>query len=167
MPPSASFVVRFATEADVPALAALEAAAFPDPWPEDSIAREVEGPGTLVLVAAAGYAAPPVAYAAYRAVGGEAELLRLAVAPEARRLGHARALLAAGRDHLVGFGCTRCFLEVRADNGAAIALYESAGFHPVGRRPGYYGRGADAVLYAGSLGRRLTPKKPSPARRQR
>jgi ribosomal protein S18 acetylase RimI-like enzyme len=62
----------------------------------------------------------------------------------------ARALLTAGRRHLAGFGCEACYLEVRADNAAAIALYEAEGFHPIGRRPGYYGRGTDAVLYAGS-----------------
>lgn len=149
-PRVAPSVIRFATAADLPALVALERDSFPDPWPEDSLAQEVEGPGTLVLIAAESYSAPPLGYAAYRAMGGEAELLRLAVAPAARRRGVARALLTAGRRHLAGFGCERCFLEVRADNAAAIALYEAEGFHPIGRRPGYYGRGTDAVLYAGS-----------------
>lgn len=146
-------VVRFATADDVPALAAIERAAFPDPWPVESIADEVDGPGSLVLIAADAYDAPPLAYAAYRAIGGEAELLRLAVLPDARRRGVARTLLATARRHLAGFGCETCFLEVRADNQAAIALYESEGFHPIGRRPGYYGRGRDAVIYAGSLRR--------------
>jgi [ribosomal protein S18]-alanine N-acetyltransferase len=149
-PRVAPSVVRFATAADLPALVALERESFPDPWPEDSLAQEVEGPGTLVLIAAESYAAPPLGYAAYRAMGGEAELLRLAVAPAARRRGVARALLTAGRRHLAAFGCESCFLEVRADNAAAIALYEAEGFHPIGRRPGYYGRGTDAVVYAGS-----------------
>jgi [ribosomal protein S18]-alanine N-acetyltransferase len=149
-PRVAPSVVRFATAADVPALVALEQHSFPDPWPEDSLAQEVEGPGTLVLIAAQSYTAPPLGYAAYRAMGAEAELLRLAVASAARRRGVARALLAAGRRHLAGFGCDTCFLEVRADNAAAIALYEAEGFHPIGRRPGYYGRGTDALLYAGS-----------------
>jgi ribosomal-protein-alanine N-acetyltransferase len=142
----------------VPRLAALEAVSFPDPWAEDSIAAEVEGPGTLVLAAVDALAAPPIAYAAYRALGGEAELLRLAVAPAARRRGAARALLATGRRHLAGFGCQTCFLEVRSDNSAAIALYESEGFHPVGRRADYYGPRTDAIVYAASV----LPRPPAP-----
>jgi ribosomal-protein-alanine N-acetyltransferase len=37
-------------------------------------------------------------------------------------------------------------LEVRADNIAAISLYESFGFVINGRRRDYYGAGQDAVL---------------------
>jgi ribosomal protein S18 acetylase RimI-like enzyme len=60
-----------------------------------------------VLIAAESYSAAPLGYAAYRAMGDEAEFLRLAVAPAARRRGIARALLTAGRCHLAGFGCGR------------------------------------------------------------
>jgi [ribosomal protein S18]-alanine N-acetyltransferase len=164
---SAPPIVRFATADDVPRLAALEAESFSDPWAEDSVAAEVEGPGTLVLAAVDRLASPPIAYAAYRALGGEAELLRLAVAPAARRRGVARTLLAAGRRHLAGFGCQTCFLEVRSDNVAAIALYEAEGFHPVGRRAGYYGRDSDAIVYAASLLPRLAPSGAGAGHRRR
>ena len=33
---------------------------------------------------------------------------------------------------------TEMFLEVRADNTGALALYESEGFEPLDRRVGYY-----------------------------
>lgn len=72
--------------------------------------------------------------------GGEAELLNLAVRPEARRRGVGRALLAllAGR---------KVWLEVRASNEAAIRFYESQGFRVCGRRKGYYRNpDEDAVL---------------------
>jgi ribosomal-protein-alanine N-acetyltransferase len=39
-------------------------------------------------------------------------------------------------------GADSMFLEVAVDNAPAIALYEAAGFAAVGRRPGYYDRGA-------------------------
>ena len=38
------------------------------------------------------------------------------------------------------------FLEVRADNPIAQALYDSLGFEQIGVRPRYYQHGVDAVL---------------------
>lgn len=81
-------------------------------------------------------------FAIGRAVAGEAELLTLAVDPAVRRRGLGRALLA---DFEAGCGAARLFLEVAADNAAAIALYRSAGWGEIGRRPGYYARGQGAV----------------------
>jgi ribosomal protein S18 acetylase RimI-like enzyme len=65
---------------------------------------------------------------------GEREILNLAVDPSQRRRGVARALLQAelGRDK------TQWFLEVRASNRGAIALYQDAGFRVAGRREAYY-----------------------------
>lgn len=42
-------------------------------------------------------------------------------------------------------GADRLRLEVRADNEAAIALYESLGYRTFGRHPGYYDDGMDAL----------------------
>ena len=74
--------------------------------------------------------------------GGEAELLNLAVHPQARRRGVARALLALleGR---------KIWVEVRESNTAAIRFYESQGFAVCGRRRAYYANPAeDAILMA-------------------
>jgi ribosomal-protein-alanine N-acetyltransferase len=43
-------------------------------------------------------------------------------------------------------GLDAAWLEVRAGNAAAIALYERFGFTTVGRRPGYYADGEDALV---------------------
>ncbi len=64
----------------------------------------------------------------------EHEILNLAVAPSARRVGLARALLA----HVLQPGSGAWFLEVRASNHPAIRLYESTGFRSSGTRQGYY-----------------------------
>ncbi|MDX2179443.1 MAG: GNAT family N-acetyltransferase [Bryobacteraceae bacterium] len=75
-----------------------------------------------------------VAILVYRQVAeGEFEILNLAVAPEARRRGLARALVA---DALSLGG--RWFLEVRESNAAARALYGSLGFREIGERRAYY-----------------------------
>ena len=73
----------------------------------------------------------------YRAIAGEAEILTLAVAPDARRRGVARALVETAMAAAAAAGTTSAFLEVAESNAAAIALYQSAGFAEVGRRPGY------------------------------
>ena len=81
-----------------------------------------------------------VGYAAVLAPqgAGDADVLTIAVAGPARGQGAGRALLtrliAAAADR----GAHRVFLEVRADNPVATALYASAGFEAVGRRPHYY-----------------------------
>jgi ribosomal-protein-alanine N-acetyltransferase len=72
-----------------------------------------------------------------REAAGEAEILTLAVAPRARRQGLGRALVDAA---IARLGPAELFLEVAADNHAAIALYQQAGFAQAGVRRGYYAR---------------------------
>jgi ribosomal-protein-alanine N-acetyltransferase len=69
---------------------------------------------------------------------GEAQLLNLSVPPDMRRQGLGTALLARFVDDARRCGAEQMFLEVRAGNAAAIALYESAGFVRVARRAAYY-----------------------------
>jgi len=64
----------------------------------------------------------------------EGEILNLAVAPELRRSGIARALLGEIFQYFSG----AIFLEVRESNGAARAFYKSLGFQEVGLRKEYY-----------------------------
>jgi [ribosomal protein S18]-alanine N-acetyltransferase len=142
--------VRPAVEGDLAALCALERAGFDDPWSPPQLAAELRLPGALVLVATAP-GGPLHGYAIFRTFAGEAELLRVATAPDRRRQGVARTLLAAGYAHLAAAGADIVHLEAEAANAAAIRLYESEGFHRVGRRVGYYGAGRDALLYARSL----------------
>lgn len=66
--------------------------------------------------------------------GGEREILNLAVAPEFRRRGVARALV---RSFLDGFHGV-VFLEVRSSNAGARELYKSLGFQELALRHGYY-----------------------------
>lgn len=92
---------------------------------------------------------PDLAFARWSRVpaAGEAELLRIAVSPEARGQGLGRSLLEACQRDLAGEGLVRLFLEVRPSNAAAIGLYRACGWEPCGRRPRYYADGEDAVLY--------------------
>ncbi|HEX7758237.1 MAG TPA: GNAT family N-acetyltransferase, partial [Caulobacteraceae bacterium] len=89
-----------------------------------------------------------------RAIAGEAEVLTLAVAPAQQRRGVARALLGAAMDAATAASAEAMFLEVAADNAAAIGLYGGAGFEHVGVRRGYYTEGGaarDALVMRRSL----------------
>lgn len=91
-------------------------------------------------------------YALLRHLLDEAELLRLAVDPSLRRAGLGRQLLAAAFGELRSLGVTRCWLEARADDAAAVAFYRACGFVQSGRRPGYYRDGCDALLMQREVG---------------
>lgn len=77
------------------------------------------------------------------AVGPDAaDVQTIGVAPHAQHRGIGRALL---RDLLAAAGPLPVLLDVRTDNGAAIALYASEGFARIGLRRRYYRpSGADA-----------------------
>ena len=77
----------------------------------------------------------------------EGNLDNIAVAPAYRRQGVAAALIETllRRARELSLACV--MLEVRQSNAPAIALYESFGFAPVGKRKGYYEKPReDAVL---------------------
>ena len=73
---------------------------------------------------------------------GEARVVNLAVAPEARRRGIGAALLAA-LEAVLPAGDV--ILMVEADNLGARALYEASGYRAAGDAMHYYGRGRHGV----------------------
>ena len=77
-------------------------------------------------------------YAGLLVTGSTGDVQTLAVAPSAQRRGVGGRLLRALLAEAAARGCTSVMLEVRADNGPAIALYERFGFEPSGIRRGYY-----------------------------
>lgn len=67
-------------------------------------------------------------------------MMNLAVAPDYRRQGIARALVKTLIRELGAAQVTSLTLEVRAGNGPALALYEALGFRQTGLRKNYYFR---------------------------
>ncbi len=80
------------------------------------------------------------AYAGLRAPLREpqADIQTIAVAESARRRGLGRVLMLTLVGEARQRGATELFLEVRADNPSAQALYESLGFEAIAVRPRYY-----------------------------
>ena len=144
--------IRRATTEDLPSLIAIEAASFTRPWSRGAVAAELSHPGAALWIAQRVVPLPAaLGYAAFRCLAGEAELLRVAIVPAARRGGLARRLIAAGLAEATRQGATLCHLEVAADNLAAIELYRQFGFDQVGRRPNYYRHGEAALLFTKQL----------------
>jgi len=84
-------------------------------------------------------------------VADQAEIHEVAVSENARRMGHASALVRSFLATAKVRGAETCFLEVRAGNMAAIALYRSLAFDDCGRRRSYYADGEDALVLSRSL----------------
>lgn len=139
--------IRPATPFDVGEIAALERAAFSEPWSQEAIASYWREPGARGWLAASSDG-EAVGFALFRVVpeAQEAELLRVATAPAWQRLRVATQLLTAALAALDGQSIDT-FLEVRADNRPAQELYRRLGFEYVGQRRAYYSDGCDAWIY--------------------
>ena len=121
---------------DTAAVAALERACFSAPWSEASIAGELQNPLSRWLVAERGGVV--LGYVGSQMVPPEADVMNLAVAPDARGQGFGRALMTALMAALAVEGVSELSLEVRASNAPALALYGALGFQEAGRRKNYY-----------------------------
>ena len=134
-----------ATGADAAAIASLEALLFSDAWSEASVRSALSSPFTAALVAYVGGVC--VGYLLSSLLSPEGELLRIGVHPSHRRCGMGASLMEGFFAEAKKRECTQLFLEVRADNEGAIALYRRYGFLDNGIRRGYYKNpSADALL---------------------
>ena len=128
------------------ALVKLEEACFTVPWSLPSLKQTLALPSVVCLVSEQlTRPAQTVGYALLFEPLGDAELLRMGVAPQFRGQGLGKELLAHYVKRARELRVERIWLEVRDHNQAARALYQALGFEDVGRRRGYYEDGTDAV----------------------
>ena len=139
-----------ATERDAAAIAAVHAASFQRGWGEDEVRSLLLDRN--VVCHRAMVARTLVGFILSRLAAGEAEILSVAVAPPWRGRGLSRPLLDLHLRRLAGLGARTVFLEVDEKNAPAGRLYRKAGFYDVGRRQGYYGGGAMALVLRRDLG---------------
>ena len=138
-------IVRKALAADIPAVAALERAEFPDGADEGMLTRLLAADGGVILVAEEGKTL--LGYVWVRFVLDEGDIGNVAVARNFRRRGIGAALLKALFAESERRGAVVLQLEVRESNLAARRLYEKNGFETVGKRKNYYEKPAeDAIL---------------------
>jgi len=131
--------IRVAVESDLSALARIHAASFAETWTEATLRNMLKTPGTWAF-------SIPDGFVMTRVAADEAEILTLAVAPDARGKGLGTVLLSTAVEHAHHAGARAMFLEVGASNVAARALYKRFGFGEVGMRKAYYGGNEDALI---------------------
>jgi [ribosomal protein S18]-alanine N-acetyltransferase len=136
-------------------LAALHAPLFDVPWDAAAFRELLNNPGALSFLARAGHPAGTVGFVIGRVAADEAEVLSLGVCQGRQRTGVGRRLLEAACRAARKAEARKLYLEVAADNAAAVGLYKALGFEEVGRRKGYYQRSAgpaeDAINFAIAL----------------
>ena len=135
-------------EKHLPALAELEKQCFHAPWIEKMLREELGG-GIFLVAEQDGEVQ---GYVGCQTVLDEGYITNVAVSPDFRRRGIARALIAEltakAEENKLAF----VTLEVRESNAPAIALYTGAGFAPVGKRKNFYSNPTEnAVLMTISL----------------
>ncbi|HUV48447.1 MAG TPA: ribosomal protein S18-alanine N-acetyltransferase [Actinomycetes bacterium] len=142
---------------DIAGVHDVEARAFPDTaWSVESFWSELAGvPDTRhYLVAESGEQI--IGYAGLMAIGRDADVQTLAVAPDSRGAGLGARLLDELLNEARRRGCSRVTLDVASTGKDAQGLYRARGFDVIGRRSSYYGSGVDALI----MRRRLTPTAP-------
>jgi ribosomal-protein-alanine N-acetyltransferase len=143
--------LRRAGLADVKAIWAIEKQCFPTPWSRWSFLAELGHHSSHILVA--GPSSPALwetwGYIVFWVVADEMHILNLAVHPQQRRRGIARALLTEALSLARDLKAQVAWLEVRPSNAPALTLYTNFGFQQMGRRPRYYDdTEEDAILLA-------------------
>ena len=140
------YLLRPMQEADLAVVMQIEPTIYSHPWTRGNFNDSLKsGHKAWVMT----LRDEVVAYAVMMIVLDEAHLLNISVATPYQKQGLGRMLLVHLLDQARNLKTLNMFLEVRASNVSAIALYENMGFVEMGIRRGYYpaskGR-EDAIL---------------------
>lgn len=144
---------RLATLADLPALLALEAAAF---GPEDRFAsrniRHLLGtPTAAILLCDNAGEVEGSAILLFRSSSRLARLYSIATDPECAGKGVGATLIMTCQAEALRRGCDRLRLEVRAGNLRAQSLYRNCGFRLLKEKKDYYANGETALVFERDL----------------
>ena len=112
-------------------------------WTMESLRSQLDKADSRCTVAAEDDTV--IGYLAFEQVLDEGSIVEVAVHPDYRRRGIAKALITSAINSAEGLHTV--FLEVRESNVPAVRLYESFGFERIGVRKGYYQKPKeDAVI---------------------
>jgi ribosomal protein S18 acetylase RimI-like enzyme len=166
--------VREARPRDLEAIARLENESFEsDRVSRRSLREFLRAPHRPMIVATIDDELAGYVLVSLRKGARALRIYSLAVGARFARRGVGRALLQACEAYARRHRREALTLEVRYDNSAAIALYESAGFRQFGEHEHYYADGATALRYEKPLlpasqreaGNNSLPERVRPLRR--
>ena len=126
----------------IQAVANIEAIVQPqDAWSYQTLLELLEQDSINMLVVYAqdkSAKSNVIGYCLYQMIFEQAEILRIGTHPDYQRQGIASQIIDKLHKVLQSNQVENLLLEVRADNHAAIALYEKQAFAVIHRRKGYY-----------------------------
>ena len=122
---------------DIPQVASMEAAVFPDPWSAGAF-EETLGMTIGINLVAIDEQGRLCGYLCAQAVADEIQIHNIAVDPDCRRRGIGRQLLQEAEREGTARGAVCAILEVRVTNTTALAMYGRMGYRRIGRRRAYY-----------------------------
>ncbi|WP_295811828.1 GNAT family N-acetyltransferase [uncultured Nitratireductor sp.] len=147
-----SIDVRPIAQADLDALVAIENAAFSgDRLSRRSLQRLIRSVAAIACVAEENGKILGYALALTRRTSGIARLYSIAVTPGETGKGVAGLLMCRIEEAVRERGLRAMRLEVRADNQAAIRLYEKTGYRRFAQYENYYHDGMRALRYQKAL----------------
>ena len=132
------------TADDIEVMAHIERLARTDGWSHSAILDTLQQPHSRCWVSIVD--GQVIGHVLSRVAGDEAEILTIAVRPNHQRCGAGRTLLNACFESWQRDGVQTAFLEVRASNHGARALYAATGWLEAGVRHGYYRDGEAAIV---------------------
>ena len=149
------FNVKILTDELDKRLAAIEAVAATEaviqqqePWSNQTLIDLLEQDSIQLMIMNNRANDKVVGYCLYQVLFEQAEILRIGTHPDYQRQGIASQIFAELNEVLETQQVEALLLEVRADNTAAIALYEQQGFTVIHRRKGYYQLGLKSAIDA-------------------
>jgi len=129
----------------------IEREAISPPWSHGALLDEISRDDSFFAVAV-GDSSQLFGFVILRRMGGEGELLQIAVDKAVRRRGIADELMEAAIGFAAGNSLGAVYLEVRKSNEAAIALYKKHSFSSVRHRKDYFdGPVEDALVMSREL----------------
>lgn len=154
---------QFARASDLNALLQIEQQAYSHPWSmlnfQESLASGYRIQTLWTADPSRAESAQLIGYSVVMRGVDEAHLLNITIAPSHQRQGLAPRMLCELCDWASTQALHWLWLEVRASNARALAVYERFGLNRVGQRKGYYpaSRSAreDAVVMSASIAQLL------------
>jgi ribosomal-protein-alanine N-acetyltransferase len=141
-----NYLLRPMLEEDLDVVMKIEPTLYLHPWTRGNFIESMNSDHSVWVMMMDGKI---IGYTVVMSVLDEANLLNISIVATHQKQGLGRALLQSILDSAKVSNILNMFLEVRASNVAAIALYKNVGFVEMSIRRGYYptkGGREDAIL---------------------